>query len=271
MRRTRPKRRLSLITDAILFAVVMIIVFPLINTFNLSVYNTGNKLERIENINEALPIVAIKSQTDEIDKQNEYLIEYIKKSYGVTIKYGIDSNQLTKMVNANLLNNEYIANVNINKLKESLEKYPSDFFNIFKLKNNRYTLTLVLVDKFNNDNLALAAKTNYSKYTIYISNTEEFNRAFHHEMFHIMEYYISDIKSNNNLFSNWNNLNPSGFKYSSNIENLNWEYVYKDNLDLSTVYFITRYSKFSNKEDRAEIFAELMNNNKRPKYLNGYR
>ena len=130
-------------------------------------------------------------------------------------------------------------------------------------------LNIILLDKFNNNNIALASKNNLKQIKLYVSNAENFERAVHHEIFHIFEYYMSD--RNKDIFKEWDELNPKGFKYESNVANLNNKYVYLvqeptfSNIDDS--YFVTKYSKASEKEDRAEVFAEMMMLTNIPDYL----
>lgn len=74
----------------------------------------------------------------------------------------------------------------------------------------------------------------------------------------------------NYLYYSWNSYNPSGFKYEDNISKLTDEFVYNSSLPSSeneNAYFLTKYSKTSEKEDRAEIFAEMMTLNKKEDYL----
>jgi hypothetical protein len=120
--------------------------------------------------------------------------------------------------------------------------------------------------KFQNDNLALASRNNLNEFRIYISNAQKFERAFHHEMYHILEYYMKD--NTKNIYTNWNELNPNGFKYENDTNKLTKDYVYDSNSYVEdNTYFVTKYSKCSEKEDRAEIFAEIMTMNKKQKYL----
>ena len=159
------------------------------------------------------------------------------------------------------------VNNNIKMIYHTLEKYPKTMYEPFK--NKEYNFDIILLDKFNNNNIALASKNNLKQIKLYVSNAENFERAVHHEIFHIFEYYMSD--RNKDIFKEWDELNPKGFKYESNVANLNNKYVYLaqeptfSNIDDS--YFVTKYSKASEKEDRAEVFAEMMMLTSIPDYL----
>ena len=78
-------------------------------------------------------------------------------------------------------------------------------------------------------------------------------------MCHILEYYMADKGVR---FNDWENLNPEEFKYVNSVDNISSDFVYyfikyaEENID--ETYFVTKYAKVNAKEDRAEIFAEIM-------------
>ena len=151
-------------------------------------------------------------------------------------------------------------------LFHTLEKYPQSMFKPFKDKE--YKIDVVLLDEFNNNNIALASKNNLNEVKLYVSNTDDFERAIHHELFHIFEYYITD--KNEDVFKGWDSFNPKYFSYEANVSNLDSTYVYLKkyhNQNLNDSYFVTKYAKTSAKEDRAETFAEMMMLIKTPDYL----
>ena len=124
------------------------------------------------------------------------------------------------------------------------------------------------MSSFNDNNIALASKNNLNQYRMYLSNDVNFERAFHHEFFHILEYYMADrVKY---LYYAWNSYNPSGFEYEEDVTKLTDEFVYSKYAteeENKHTYFLTKYSKVSPREDRAEMFADLMMINKKEGYL----
>lgn len=205
-----------------------------------------------------------------VEEESKYYIKKIKEEYGISINYGEQSKTYLLAVNANPQFDEVIVNNNIKILYDLLKKYPKDVFEIFKEEN--YSLSITLVSRFNDNNLALASRNNLNQYRIYVSNNENFERSFHHEFFHVLEYYMgSKVKY---LYYSWNSYNPYGFDYEPNINKLTDECVYnKYNTEEqnSDTYFVSKYAKTSEKEDRAEIFAELMVLNKKEGYTkNGH-
>lgn len=201
-----------------------------------------------------------------VELENKYYLKKIKDEYGINITFGESEKSFLTSVDANVQYDINIVNNNIKTIYSALEKYPKDVFDIFK--NEKYTLHILLVSHFNDNNIALASKNTLNQYRIYLSNDEKFERAFHHEFFHILEYYMADRTKY--LYNSWNSYNPEGFEYESNIARLTDQYVYSNYLtdeENKEAYFVTKYAKTSAKEDRAEIFAEIMTLNKNMSYL----
>lgn len=236
------KKRLSIITDIIIFL------------FLLNIFLFGFRFISTDyNLSQNLAL-------EDIEISNKIYIEsnYIKEKYGIEIIYGIDSYESALKVDANIQENENTIYKNITELKKILEKYPDSFF----YNNN---LTIVLLDSFTNNNIALASRNKLNEFKIYISNNENFERSLHHEMYHIFEYKLN--VSSNGIFSDWNDYNPKDFEYTEDVKTLNDEYVYDNSFNQDNQYFVTKYSKTSEKEDRAEIFAEIMTFKSKPEYL----
>lgn len=250
------RRKPSLISIIILFLVIILITILLIKQLEVkSISNESNAL-----LNTSSPEY-IASKKEEI---NSYITD-IKELYGIDIVYGEETLNYAVKVNATILDDLNIVNNNIKVLFHTLEKYPKDMFKLFK--NKEYKIDVVLLNEFNNNNLALASKNNLNEIKLYVSNTYDFERALHHELFHVFEYYMSD--KNKEVFNEWNNFNPKNFTYEANVLNLDSSYVYlkKEESNQKDSYFVTKYAKTSAKEDRAETFAEIMMLTKKPNYL----
>lgn len=250
------RRRLSLITDLIIFFILTSLLLVILKVFNIT-YTLAVEDEQVT------PLIS--DTAENIVDENSMYITKIQKEYGIKVQHGEDVKSFTDKVSATSQENIYILNNNLKNIYESLKKYPEDLFMIFK--NGDYPMYIIIVDSFQNDNIALASRNKLNEFRMYISNNSKFERAFHHEMFHIIEYYMT--LNNSNTFIDWDNLNPVDFKYNSDTSTLNKKYVYDDtNYDKDNTYFVTRYSKATEKEDRAEIFAELMTMSKKAVYLN---
>lgn len=244
------KRKLSVFT--------YIIIFSCIASLTLLLYKELDISSGIEEI------LYQKDTISNVEQETKYYINKIKNEYGITIEYGEAEKSSAVSVNANVQYDVNIVNNNIKIIYKALKKYPADVFDIFKKK---YSLNIILVSNFNDNNIALASKNNLNQYKIFLSNDVNFERAFHHEFFHVIEYYMAD--NTGYLYYSWNSYNPFGFKYQENISKLTDEFVYNNTINAGNdnAYFLTKYSKTSEKEDRAEIFAELMILNKKESYL----
>lgn len=248
------KKKASLISVVILFLILILITIlfikkleaPDIDSENLSLVDTDSK-------------EYIASKKMEIDSY----ISSLNELYGINVLYGEDTINYANKVDATVETDLNIVNNNVKVLFHTLEKYPRGMFDGFK--NKEYKMDVILLDSFTNNNLALASKNNLKEIKLYVSNTDKFERAVHHELFHIFEYYMAD--KNKYVFEQWKNLNPSIFKYQSDVLKLDNNYVYLKDSNTDNWYFVTKYAKTSEKEDRAETFAELMMLQKKPEYL----
>ena len=248
------KKKASLISVVILFLILILITIlfikkleaPDINSESLSLVDTDSK-------------EYIASKKMEIDSY----ISSLNELYGINVLYGEDTINYANKVDATVETDLNIVNNNVKVLFHTLEKYPIGMFDGFK--NKEYKMDVILLDSFTNNNLALASKNNLKEIKLYVSNTDKFERAVHHELFHIFEYYMAD--KNKYVFEQWKNLNPSIFKYQSDVLKLDNNYVYLKDSNTDNWYFVTKYAKTSEKEDRAETFAELMMLQKKPEYL----
>lgn len=246
-------RKLSIFTYFFILSCIILITVLLVKELNIS-----SGLEEI---------LYQKDIESNVEQENKYYINKIKEEYGIIVTFGESERAFLTSVDANIQYDINIVNLNLKTIYDALDKYPKEVFDIFKDK--KYTLYILLVSDFNDNNIALASKNTLNQYRIYLSNNDKFERAFHHEFFHILEYYMADkVKF---LYYNWNSYNPYGFNYEENITNLTDENIYnryeQELVNKNNAYFLTKYSKVSDKEDRAEIFAELMTLERQEDYL----
>ena len=251
-------KRLSIITDILLLIPFIVATFIFLKLVHIPLNNEASS-----------EVLSLETEVINIDDENELLIRNIKNEFGITVLYGKDVAPFAKRLDAKEQEDKYIINNNLRVIYNALYKYPKDVFNMTLSKEN--PTYIMLVDHFDNNNLALASRNNLDEYRIYVSNTEKLERAFHHEMYHVIEYYMR--KNETTIYENWDSLNPKGFKYSEDTSNIDKKYVYDEkdiqksmSLD-NDYYFVTRYSKATDKEDRAEIFAELMIMTQKQNYL----
>lgn len=222
---------------------ILIIILIIIGVSGLYLYNL--KDDDISNL------------TKYKDKENQSLASVIHDEYNISLNYGSDIKLYMSIYDANTEYNNIIINNEISLLIETLKQYPKEIFN--ELKSRNYSFKIYIVNSFS-DKITLAkAKKDNKNLEIIISNNQDFVRTFHHEMFHIIEYYLADKCKTKDVFKEWNTYNPHNFHYNKNYVKLTNMYIYSSD-DIDNSYFVTKYSKASEKEDRAEIFAEFMIN-----------
>ncbi|MEG0872802.1 MAG: hypothetical protein RSE00_02330 [Clostridia bacterium] len=259
MEEIKLQKRLSVITDCVIFLVLLLISITLLQKLNIVMAKQTNKY------NEIIPIVSEDADTNILEENNMY-VKKIKKEYGISVLYGKDVSNYAAKVNGCEQTNIYVINNNLSKIYKVLQKYPND---IFRVESSKQPLYIMLIDKFSDDSLALASRNNLSEFRIYICNTDKFERALHHEIYHILEYCMEDKQKY--IFASWYKTNPEGYTYDADITKLDMNYVYEYNKlsskDLKNVYFVSKYAKTDEKEDRAEVFAELMSMEKLPPYF----
>lgn len=182
---------------------------------------------------------------------NIRIINSIRNTYGIDIYYGEQSE--LESVNATPLTDELETFNMLKEVNEVLSKYPQNLIKEIEAKG--YEVSIYLVDYFTTNVQALANRNSIGQMKIYMSNTEDLQRALHHEYYHILDYYIRLESDEILAYKDWDKYNPNGFKYTENIDEITAKYVYKGQ---SGAYFVTPYAKYSEKEDRAETFAEMM-------------
>lgn len=241
------EKEYSVIINLVIFFTIIIVVGAtrLLITINENKQNTEEYLYLTEGDN----------TNKDTTEYNLKLIAALEKIYSFKIYYGDSSTKFAESVNAvNISDSEKVTSM-LTNLAFALQKYPTDI--IREMKEKGYSVSIYLVDHFTNSNVALANRNSNNEFRIYLSNNSSFERAMHHEVYHILEYYMGLEYGLDNIFVSWDDLNPKDFKYTEDINKITANYVYNKDPN-NPSYFITLYSKYSAKEDRAEIFAESM-------------
>lgn len=221
----------------------------------------------INNI-ESLSTFAIGDYSDEEDKDlaNINLKQDLKKKYDIDVFSGESAKLSAASVDASCLYDPDSIYEGLTNLANCFSKYPNEIF--FEVQNKGYDVSVYLVDKFNNNNLALATRDSNNNFNIYISNSKLLEKSIHHEFYHILEYYMKLQFDINNLYKDWSKYNPIGFEYNPDTTKLDGKYVYNPSTNTERAYFVTIYAKSLDKEDRAETFADMMLKDEKPVYYN---
>ena len=176
----------------------------------------------------------------EINTKNKLRYVYATKPFklGLNIEKNISCYHSDKK----LLHRKYkIINKNLNR-------YSSNFFKKINLKY------IVLCENLSIGGIKTAGIPAHTMRTLILDvkfNEEHFERAIHHEVFHIINDNFKEFFDR----SKWKNFNKKDFTYSKcSTCNNKW------NLELYelTNGFLTEYSKTTSSEDMAEIFSHLM-------------
>jgi len=269
-RKSIEKKHYSL---GITFALFILIMSSIVITTLFIRGNQSNDIkEKLQEIGygkvEAVNPLILEESNNILDKTaaNLELINEIKRVYNIDIIYGEGTEFLANSVQASPIYDQQDVNDILLELVECLEKYPNNIFKEIQLKD--YDVEICIVNYFSNDNIALATRDSNNNFKVYLSNVDKdlkVKKSIHHEMYHILEYYMKLEFDINKLYKDWNKYNPEGFTYQENIALLDKSYVF--GMDENS-YFVSIYSKASDKEDRAEVFADTMVAETVPLYYN---
>jgi len=141
-----------------------------------------------------------------------------------------------------------ILNKQYEIIKKNLDRYSLNFLKKINLKY------IILCENLSIAEINTAGIPNNKTRTLILDikfNKKHFERAIHHELFHIINDNFKNL-FNENI---WKNFNKKNFSYSKcSTCNNNW------NLELlnNNSGFITEYSKSTASEDMAEVFSHLI-------------
>ena len=133
-------------------------------------------------------------------------------------------------------------------INKNLSRYSSNFLKKIGLKY------IVLCEDLSIAKINTAGIPNNITRTLILDikfNETYFERAIHHEIFHIIEDNYKDLFDK----AEWKNFNKKDFRYSEcSTCNNNWNLELLNNMS----GFLTEYSKSTASEDMAEVFSHLM-------------
>ena len=175
-----------------------------------------------------------------IDTKNGLRYLYAIKPFrlGVNVEKNINCYNSDKKI----LNKQYEI------IKKNLDRYSLNFLKKINLKY------IILCEHLSIAEINTAGIPNNKTRTLILDikfNKKHFERAIHHELFHIINDNFKNL-FNENI---WKNFNKKNFSYSKcSTCNNNW------NLELlnNNSGFITEYSKSTTSEDMAEVFSHLI-------------
>ena len=184
-----------------------------------------------------------------IETTNDNLRRTIENTYGITVRYGVETNGYTvaglstvRLADSNRINQL------LNELNSNLALYPAGFFN--ETKQAGYTLTIYLIKQYSQANVTGITDSTTKNILISLATDYSFTESLHHEIYHYIEKYMYAKGAN---YTTWNTLNPVGFSYGNT--NNSYSYVSTGNINAS---FVNNYAQTDQYEDRASTFEYMM-------------
>ena len=194
-------------------------------------------------------------------EKNQDMIGQIQATYGFNISYGDGTYCYYAGSSCTPLYDEEKANQALTKITNLLKNFPTDFFRKFQ-GNNGYRMILFDDIPGNTQGVTSYEIGNDNQLFLDVNNDMLLERVVYHETWHFMEQLILIKNNYNNPFDgNWDHLNPAGFTYPGDSSNTYTPYDsnrYNPGYPKGNTAFISAYGKTSAREDRAEIFADLM-------------
>lgn len=230
-------------------------------TKKTSVENTTTKTSQVKETTTTTTTVKTQAQ-----RNDEYRNQLLSK-YNVMVGYKdeIDGKYVNSYATPTKLYDDEVISYNLTKIENALKKYPKSFFS--EIKNKWKPILIYLVDNINGYAAGLTDNNNSSTLVILIVATHSptssiLESTVHHEIMHAIDCYFTSkgIYSSYTLEQSMKQLNPTGFNYGTQDNS----YVCLLN---DPCYFVSNYSKSNYKEDRAEIFANLMYRSSAPSFL----
>ena len=184
-----------------------------------------------------------------IDATNNDLRNSIQNRYGITVRYGAETNGYTVGgLSSIMLSDANRINELLNSLNYNLSLYPSGFFQ--ETKQGDYSLTIYLLKRYSQENVPGITEKKKKNVVISLATDYSFVESLHHELYHYIEKYMFYRGAN---YTTWNSLNPVGFNYGKT--NTAISYV---NTQDPYASFVNIYAQTDEYEDRASTFEYMM-------------
>ncbi len=215
------------------------------NTSNSSNNSTGNSSNQTTTTTPSQQ----PSQTTTIEQTNNNLRNTIQNKYGITVRYGVETNGYTVAgLSSVRLSDSNSINSLLSQLNYNLSLYPSGFFN--ETKQGGYTLTIYLLKRYSQENVTGITDSTTKNVVISLATDYSFVESLHHEVYHYIEKYMYSRGAN---YTTWNTLNPQGFNYGTTNSSLSYASTGNSNAS-----FVNNYAQTDQYEDRASTFEYMM-------------
>lgn len=210
--------------------------------------NGNTSTTKPSNENNKPSVESPKEEVDEVD----VLRKQIQNTYGITIKYGKELGAYKpKRLKPTILEDKEKIKKELNLINNELKKYPKGFFREF----SGMPLTIYLVSSVpGNVFSGFTDREFMSDIKITLTENYFFEYTLNHEIMHYIDAYLEIKMYPNNPYDEYIALNPVGFNYGQ----VNKTYNYGNNGNIKGAYFISDYAQSAVREDRAELFKNMI-------------
>lgn len=201
-------------------------------------------------------------------------VAYFKSNYNVLVRAYEDASNLNDDFEITpIFDYEKITNA-ISKLEDFYLLFNKEFFqNFYKDGMNGIDIYFAsdikgIKNGFENTAVVGLYFKKNSKYNIVvnINDEEQITSAIAHETMHMIDDYLY---TKDRTIWNWNNFNPSNFRYENTYYIKNkFNDTLSNGTNASEIYFIDNYARSSESEDKARLFEAIINQDNLTKYPN---
>lgn len=197
---------------------------------------------------------ASENTADETAARNLENLERINSTYGINIRYGNSVVWSYNTSGTGITDEELIAS-RLALLEDCLRQYPPSFFSDL----NAYSpITVNLIDTLGGADGYTDGSLNSSiQIALSCDNSDlYFTLAFHHELFHFIEYCIRYNFDNADDILDTDPYTDTALYGTDDYQGT----IYSIDTDIYNQYFTSVYGKTNRLEDRAELFSFYMGN-----------
>ena len=126
-----------------------------------------------------------------IEKSNDTYRKQIEKRFGITIKYGNETNNYeVGGLTTTPIKSATEVSAALSTLNKCLNNYPEGLFQ--ELNDGGIPLTIILVERYSLNGVTGVTDSNSYNATISIATAYPFEESFYHESYHYIERFMSD-------------------------------------------------------------------------------
>lgn len=197
---------------------------------------------------------ALENTAHETAARNLENLERINSIYGINIRYG-NSVVWSYNTSGNGITDEELIASRLALLEDCLKQYPLSFFSDLNVYS---PITVNLIDTLGGaDGYTDGSRSDSVQIALSCDNSDlYFTLAFHHELFHFIEYCIRYNFDNADDILDTDSYTDTALYGTDDYQGT----IYSIDTDIYNQYFTSIYGKTNRLEDRAELFSFYMGN-----------